>query len=93
MLLVVDLDLSDADFQAFEDYEDRVLALLPEFGATLRERLRSLDNGREFHLIEFPNEEEFSRFMGDSRRKALAPMQKQGNASTTIYNVRRLSSG
>jgi len=91
MLLLVQIDLSSADLPLFEAYEERVLALLSNYGAKLEERLRSSDGQREVHLIDFPSTEALDAFRNDQTRSAAQDMWKRCGASSVLMEVNRVS--
>ena len=49
-------------------YENRVLPLLGEHGATLERRLRTADGTTEIHVVRFPSQAVLEAYMGDPRR-------------------------
>ena len=71
VLLCVLLWARDGEEDALVEYEDRVLALLPDHGARVRQRVRS-DGGDgaplEVHVLEFPSEAALDAYMADERR-------------------------
>jgi hypothetical protein len=75
---------------ALVDYEDRVLALLPDHGATLVNRLRS--DGTDGHplevqLFEFPTKDSLDAYLADPRRTALSADRDAAVARTELMNV------
>jgi hypothetical protein len=50
-------------------YEDGVLPLLSEHGATLQRRLRTDDGTTEVHIVDYPSEAVLEAYMGDPRRE------------------------
>jgi uncharacterized protein (DUF1330 family) len=75
---------------ALSDYEDRVLALLPDHGAFLLSRVRSDGtNGHplEVQLFGFPSEEALDAYLADPRRTALAPERDAAVARTELMRV------
>jgi uncharacterized protein (DUF1330 family) len=76
--------------RALVEYEDRVLALLPDHGARLVSRVRS--DGTEGHplevqLFEFPDQESLDAYLADPRRTALATDRDAAVAKTELMNV------
>ncbi len=75
---------------ALTTYEDRVLGLLPEHGATLLNRVRSSgDDGHplEVQLIRFPSKAEFDAYLADERRVALTAERDAAIARTDLIPV------
>jgi uncharacterized protein (DUF1330 family) len=71
-------------------YEDRVLALLPDHGATLASRVRS--DGADGHplevqLFEFPSQQSLDAYLADPRRAALAGDRDESVARTELMAV------
>jgi uncharacterized protein (DUF1330 family) len=91
MLILVQIDISQAKMPEFEAYEAQVLALLGNHGATLVERLRSTDGKREVHLLDFPDPESLDAFRADPARAALQDLWLQCGASSSLSEVRRLT--
>lgn len=91
MLVLVQLDLSNADITLFEDYETRVLALLENHGGKVLERLRAIDEMSEVHLIRFPHVEAFDAFRADPARAAHQDLWLKCGASSSLTEVRQLS--
>ncbi len=91
MLLMVQIDLSNADLALFEDYETQALALLGKYGARLEERLRSTDSASETHLLFFPDEDAFDAFRADPDRAAMQDGWAACGASSKIMRVERLA--
>lgn len=90
MLLLVRIDLSNADVPLFEKYEEKVLALLGDHGAKLKERLRSKDGLAETHLLEFPDTMALEGFRADPARQSVQDMWERCGASSVITEVDRI---
>ncbi len=91
MLLMVQIDLSNADLALFEAYEAQALALLGKYGARLEERLRSVDAASETHLLFFPNEAAFRAFRADPDRAAIQDQWIACGAGSRIVQVERVA--
>ena len=75
---------------ALVDYEDGVLALLPDHGATLVSRVRS--DGADGHplevqLFKFPSQASLDAYLADPRRTALSANRDGAIARTELINV------
>jgi len=92
LLRLVTISLSNADVHAFEAYEEKVLALVPQHDGRLEMRLRSLDGQTETHVLYFPDEQAFDRFRSDPRRIALAPEWEQSGAKSEATWVESVGS-
>ena len=71
-------------------YEDRVLALLPEHGARVMQRVRPVGPAgepTEVHLLEFPDEAALDAYLADPRRTALAHERDEAIDRTEILRV------
>ncbi|MDO6416814.1 hypothetical protein Q4F19_20695 [Sphingomonas sp. BIUV-7] len=90
MLLLVQLDISQAEMALFDEYEARVLALLGSHGAKLVERLRSTDQATEVHLVHFPDASAFEAYRADPVRVGLQQLWLECGASSTLTEVRRV---
>ena len=90
LLLCVLLWARDGEEQTLVDYEDRVLALLPDHGARVKQRVRS-DGGvgapLEVHVLEFPSQAALDAYMADERRVALSALRERGIARTQVLRV------
>ena len=91
MLIIVQIDLSTAELDLFEQYEKGVLALLVHYGAVLIERVRSVDGNSETHLLEFPDASSLNAFKADPARIDLQELWAKCGASTTYKEVARLN--
>jgi len=89
MLLLVQIDLSDADVALFDQYEAAVLALLPDHAAELIERVRSTDGRTETHLLEFSDAGALASFRADPRRVKLQDLWVRCGASSVSTEVVR----
>lgn len=90
MLILVQLDISEADIGLFEEYESQALPLLENHGAQLLERLRSMDGKLEVHLLHFPSERALDAFRADPARARLQELWPRCGASISLTEVRRL---
>ena len=85
--LVVQIDLTDADLPAFEAYERAVLALMPDHGGRLEQRLRGVDRPVETHLLTFPSREAFDAYLNDPKRTALAAARRDCRMKSEAWEV------
>ena len=74
---------------ALTEYEDAVLALLPDHSARLLQRVRSLEPGHadEVQLYEFPGQAELDAYLADPRRTALSTQRDAAIARTELFPV------
>jgi uncharacterized protein (DUF1330 family) len=82
--------------QALIEYENNVLALLPEHDARLLARARTDgadDAPTEIQLIEFASQAGYDSYLVDERRAALAAQRDAAIARTEVYPVRIVQSG
>lgn len=89
LLILVRIDLANADMAAFETYEAGALALLADHGAGLEERVRAVDGSFEIHLLRFPDHQGLDAFRSDPRRAALQPLWDRCGASSSLFEVVR----
>jgi uncharacterized protein (DUF1330 family) len=69
-------------------YEDRVLDLLPDYGARIDARVRALEGPlTEIQILEFPSQQALDDFQKDPRRMELAEIRNAVIASTTVIRV------
>lgn len=69
-------------------YEDRVLALLPDHGARVHARVRALEGElTEIQILEFPSDQALDDFQADPRRAELSEIRRAVIASTTVVRV------
>ena len=90
MKLLVQIDLSGADLEAFEAYEAAVLPLLADHGGVLEQRLRGLDGLTETHVLTFPSPEARQAYLTDPRRLAQADLWTRSGACSTVLEVHDL---
>jgi hypothetical protein len=70
MQRLVTMDLTNANLEAFEAYEARVLPLLGKHGGQLEMRVRSVDGSCETHLLFFPHAQAYQNYLSDPDRVA-----------------------
>jgi uncharacterized protein (DUF1330 family) len=75
---------------ALVEYEDRVLALIPDHGARVLSRVRS--DGADGHPLEvqvftFPSQQSLDSYLDDERRTALAADRDAAVARTELFRV------
>lgn len=90
MLVLVEIDLTGADLDLFEQYEEQVLARLAEYGASVEARVRSVDARREVHLLRFPNSQAREDFLSDPIRLATQELWARCGASVASSEVTRI---
>lgn len=88
MLLLVILRPAPDGFASFKAYEDGVLPLLGDHGATLIRRVRGLADEVEAHLIEFPSPGSLADYLADPRRAALALLWEASGATREVFEVK-----
>ena len=75
-------------------YEDRVLALLPDHGGRVLQRVRPVggsDEPTEVQLLQFPDEGALDGFMADDRRTALTEERDEAIERTEVLRVNVVS--
>jgi uncharacterized protein (DUF1330 family) len=89
--LCVLLWANDGGHRELVDYEDAVLALLPDAGGRVVQRVRTQGEPTvqpyEVHLLEFPSEQALDAYMQDPRRLALHDRRDRAIARTEILRV------
>jgi len=75
---------------ALVDYEDTVLALIPQYGGQVVSRVRRLDRAEgplEVQTIIFPDDDSVSFYMNDPLRQSLANVHRRAIARTEVIPV------
>ena len=90
MQKLVVLDLTLADIALFEAYERKIMPLLSKYGARLEQAIRSIDGMTETHLLYFPENVSFEKFLSDPSRAALKDEWKLTGVTTTITDVEQI---
>ncbi|HEY3724755.1 MAG TPA: DUF1330 domain-containing protein [Acidimicrobiia bacterium] len=88
--LCVLLDAVPGRETELSEYEDRVLAFLPDHGARIVQRVRAVDPAAaplEVQVIEFPSEAALEAYLADPRRAALADRRERAVARTEVVRV------
>lgn len=85
--LMVEIDLTDADIECFERYEDLVLAVLELHGGEVLARVRDLPERREWHLLRFPTRTAWDAFRSDPQRLDHAWLLKRAHVTMQRYEV------
>jgi len=89
---------TDDNDDLLAEYEDAVLALVPEHGGTVHERVRrrpAPDEPRgedplEVQVIEMPDDDALAAYMADPRRTSLSGARDRAVARTQIVRVDRV---
>ena len=68
VVVVVVVDVPEDGVAAFQRYEDRVLPLLDRYGGRLERRLRTPDATTEVHVLSFPTDSAYRRYLSDPER-------------------------
>jgi len=82
--------LPDGGLADFDAYERAVLPLLAEHAGRLEQRLRTLDDMAEIHVISFRSDADFAAYRADPRRQAVAPLLESSGAVIELLPVRDL---
>jgi len=90
LLRLITIDLTGADLAAFEDYETRVLRLVPDHGGRVDIRVRALDGLTETHLLYFPDEAAFESYRSAPARLALSGLWEKSGARSIAQPVERV---
>ena len=64
------VDVPSASVPAFQDYEDRALALLQRHGGLVERRLRTPDGTTEVHVLSFASESAYRGYLAEPERVA-----------------------
>jgi hypothetical protein len=72
---------------AFQQFESRVLPLLPAYGAAIDRRLRSADGCIEVHVLSFPSQDALDRYRADPARVAALPLLEQSGATSELIDM------
>jgi len=91
MLVLVTIDLSQADLALFDAYEAKVLPLLGRYGARVERRLRATDRSSETHLLFFPDAASLAAYRADPDRLAAADDWGVSGATSVVSEVESLS--
>jgi hypothetical protein len=91
MLILVQLDISNAEMGAFDEYEAEVLPVLGSHGGQVLERLRSIDGKIELHLLDFQGANDLEKFRADPDRAAPQELWLKSGASSSLTEVRRVT--
>ena len=83
-LIIVRLNLDDANLDIFEAYETQVLPLLANHGGALLRRRRIGPRAAEIHIIRFDALEGYEAYLSDRRRVALAPLRDQSGVRSKV---------
>lgn len=90
MLLLVRIDLRNADLVAFDRYEALVLGRIQAYGGAVEFRVRSVDQKSETHLLSFPDSTALENFRKDEVRSRAQPLLLASRAASTSEEVQRL---
>ncbi|WP_255491776.1 MULTISPECIES: GNAT family N-acetyltransferase [unclassified Actinotalea] len=80
----------EGEAAGLREYEDRVLALVPEHGGQVLQRLQSIADGgqpTEVQLYRFPSQASLDSYLADPRRRALAGERDRVVGRTELFPV------
>lgn len=87
MLFMLEIDLSAADIDLFDRYEDAALPVLEQHGGLVVARVRDDDESREWHLIRVPSRRAWESFRSDRRRLEHAWLLTRANVKVELHEV------
>jgi uncharacterized protein (DUF1330 family) len=87
MLLTQIVRIPADGVNAFQQFESRVLPLLPRYGGALVQRVRGRDGQFEVHLVSFPSQEALDAYLDDPERVAALPLHASSGAETELIEV------
>jgi len=87
---VVLVDLPEGHEAVVQDYEDKVLELLPRHGGQLERRLRTEDSRLEVHYLSFASREGYLSFLADPDRAALRDEVAGVELTNRVLEVREV---
>jgi uncharacterized protein (DUF1330 family) len=87
---MIEIDLSRADIEIFDRYEERSLRILEEHGGVVLARVRDVDELREWHLVRLPSHAAWEAFRADPGRSALAWMLERSKVAVQRHEVWRV---
>jgi uncharacterized protein (DUF1330 family) len=90
LLLLVQIDLSEADIGQFEAYEAAVQPLMARYGGRIDLCLRAVDDRSETHLVRFPDAAAAAAYRTDPDRVAFQPLWQGCGARSTVSEVRQI---
>ena len=70
VVVAVVIDVPAHGVAAFQRYESHVLPLLGRYGGRLERRLRTPDATTEVHVLSFPTDGDYRRYLADPDRSA-----------------------
>jgi hypothetical protein len=87
MLLTQIVRIPAAGVADFQEFESRVLPLLPRFGGALERRVRGHDGELEIHLVSFPSQEQLDAYLVAPERVAALPLLVASGAVAELVEV------
>jgi hypothetical protein len=84
---VVVARIPTAGVELFRRYEELVLVLLLEHGATLERRLVSRGGEIELHILDFPSQTALDSYLSDQRRLAHEGLLISSGAQTELLEL------
>lgn len=90
MILHAKIDLTRADLEQFEAYEEAVLPLLDCYGIIMVARLRAEDGSCEVHILDVPDMAVMERFRADPARMAIQHLWDECGAAGEVTQMQRV---
>ncbi|ALG29513.1 hypothetical protein [Glutamicibacter halophytocola] len=80
----------DGEAAGLQAYEDRVLALIPEHGGQVVQRVQSISDAAapgEVQIFRFPSQSSFDSYLSDPRRLALSEERDRVVSRTELFPI------
>jgi len=87
MLLAQIVRIPAAGVRDFQEFESRVLPLLPHYGGALERRLRGDDGRFEVHVVSFASDDGLQRYLVDPQRVAALALLEASGARAELVEV------
>jgi len=87
VILHARIDLTNADLEKFERYEDAVIPLLERYGITMAARLRAEDGSCEVHILDVPDMATMEQFRADPDRARIQHLWDECGVSGVVTQM------
>lgn len=87
MLMIAVVRIPKEGVASFQAYEDSVIPLQAEHGATMQRRLRTPAGTTEVHVMSFPSQAAFAAYIDDPRRAACQRLFRASGATMDAFEV------
>ena len=91
LTLVLLVKIPPDGIASFNEYEDLVLPLVKNHSGRIQQRMRTLDQTTELHILSFESQSGFDNFLADPRRERHRHLLQNSKAISELFKMEHVS--